>query len=183
MIIKFCLVFPKIFLLHKVVRDAKKVEKHCVRARAALCDWVFFQIYIISNWMFFKQCICNENCIWVPIQWTVPIRTMNCPVTQAYTNEPCCTQRFTLAHQSEPEMPFASSFFIVGLLSYPFSRASLRLIRQSLSCSCFYLFLVPFSRMSSLALQRMSPSCPLRLRIFLNIIHIRLNISWSNGFA
>jgi len=27
-IIKFCLVFPKIFLLHKVVRDAKKVEKH-----------------------------------------------------------------------------------------------------------------------------------------------------------
>ena len=28
MIIKFCLVFPKIFLLHKVVRDAKKVEKH-----------------------------------------------------------------------------------------------------------------------------------------------------------
>ena len=29
MIIKFCLVFPKIFLLHKVVRDAKKVEKHC----------------------------------------------------------------------------------------------------------------------------------------------------------
>jgi len=21
--------FPKIFLLHKVVRDAKKVEKHC----------------------------------------------------------------------------------------------------------------------------------------------------------
>ena len=31
MIIKFCLVFPKIFLLHKVVRDAKKVEKHCAR--------------------------------------------------------------------------------------------------------------------------------------------------------
>jgi len=31
-IIKFCLVFPKIFLLHKVVRDAKKVEKHCTRA-------------------------------------------------------------------------------------------------------------------------------------------------------
>ena len=31
MIIKFCLVFPKIFLLHKVVRDAKKVEKHCSR--------------------------------------------------------------------------------------------------------------------------------------------------------
>jgi len=90
--------------------------------------------------MFFKQCICNENCIWVPIQWTVPIRTMNCPVTQAYINEPCCTQRFTLAHQSEPEMPSASSFFIVGLLSHPFSRASLRLIRQSLSCSCFYLF-------------------------------------------
>ena len=30
-IIKFCLVFPKIFLLHKVVRDAKKVEKHCYR--------------------------------------------------------------------------------------------------------------------------------------------------------
>jgi len=30
-IIKFCLVFPKIFLLHKVVRDAKKVEKHCRR--------------------------------------------------------------------------------------------------------------------------------------------------------
>ena len=29
MIIKFFLVFPKIFLLHKVVRDAKKVEKHC----------------------------------------------------------------------------------------------------------------------------------------------------------
>jgi len=27
-IIKLCLVFPKIFLLHKVVRDAKKVEKH-----------------------------------------------------------------------------------------------------------------------------------------------------------
>ena len=25
------LVFPKIFLLHKVVRDAKKVEKHCAR--------------------------------------------------------------------------------------------------------------------------------------------------------
>jgi len=24
------LVFPKIFLLHKVVRDAKKVEKHCL---------------------------------------------------------------------------------------------------------------------------------------------------------
>jgi len=23
---------PKIFLLHKVVRDAKKVEKHCSRA-------------------------------------------------------------------------------------------------------------------------------------------------------
>ena len=31
MIIKFCLVFPKIFLLHKVVRDAKKVEKHWIR--------------------------------------------------------------------------------------------------------------------------------------------------------
>ena len=30
--IKFCLVFPQIFLLHKVVRDAKKVEKHCSRA-------------------------------------------------------------------------------------------------------------------------------------------------------
>ena len=30
-IIKFCLVFPKIFLLHKVVRDAKKVEKHWSR--------------------------------------------------------------------------------------------------------------------------------------------------------
>ena len=29
MIIKFCLVFPQICLLHKVVRDAKKVEKHC----------------------------------------------------------------------------------------------------------------------------------------------------------
>jgi len=29
-IIKFCLVFPKIFLLHKVVRDAKKVEKHWI---------------------------------------------------------------------------------------------------------------------------------------------------------
>ena len=28
---KFCLVFPKIFLLHKVVRDAKKVEKHWTR--------------------------------------------------------------------------------------------------------------------------------------------------------
>ena len=28
MIIKFCLVFPKIFLLHKVVRDAKKFKKH-----------------------------------------------------------------------------------------------------------------------------------------------------------
>jgi len=25
------LVFPKILLLHKVVRDAKKVEKHCLR--------------------------------------------------------------------------------------------------------------------------------------------------------
>jgi len=24
-------VLPKIFLLHKVVRDAKKVEKHCSR--------------------------------------------------------------------------------------------------------------------------------------------------------
>jgi len=24
-------VFPKIFLLHKVVRDAKKVEKHSIR--------------------------------------------------------------------------------------------------------------------------------------------------------
>jgi len=24
-------VFPKIFLLHKVVRDAKKVEKHCTK--------------------------------------------------------------------------------------------------------------------------------------------------------
>jgi len=24
-------VFPQIFLLHKVVRDAKKVEKHCSR--------------------------------------------------------------------------------------------------------------------------------------------------------
>jgi len=32
-IIKFCLVFPKIFLLHKVVRDAKKVEKHCSKVR------------------------------------------------------------------------------------------------------------------------------------------------------
>jgi len=32
-IIKFCLVFPKIFLLHKVVRDAKKVEKHCSKQR------------------------------------------------------------------------------------------------------------------------------------------------------
>jgi len=30
-IVKFCLVFPKIFLLHKVVRDAKKVEKHWFR--------------------------------------------------------------------------------------------------------------------------------------------------------
>jgi len=30
-IIEFCLVFPKIFLLHEVVRDAKKVEKHCSR--------------------------------------------------------------------------------------------------------------------------------------------------------
>ena len=36
MIIKFCLVFPKIFLLHKVVRDAKKVEKHCDRAFSKL---------------------------------------------------------------------------------------------------------------------------------------------------
>jgi len=35
MIIKFCLVFPKIFLLHKVVRDAKKVEKHCTRDSVA----------------------------------------------------------------------------------------------------------------------------------------------------
>jgi len=33
-IIKFCLVFPKIFLLHKVVRDAKKVEKHCFRGQS-----------------------------------------------------------------------------------------------------------------------------------------------------
>ena len=30
-IIKFCLVLPKIFLLYKVVRDAKKVEKHFPR--------------------------------------------------------------------------------------------------------------------------------------------------------
>jgi len=36
MIIKFCLVFPKFFLLHKVVRDAKKVEKHWVRRIALL---------------------------------------------------------------------------------------------------------------------------------------------------
>jgi len=38
-IIKFCLVFPQIFLLHKVVRDAKKVEKHCSkRAVTKLSD-------------------------------------------------------------------------------------------------------------------------------------------------
>jgi len=31
-------VFPKIFLLHKVVRDAKKVEKHCSSERGlSLC--------------------------------------------------------------------------------------------------------------------------------------------------
>ena len=35
MIIKLCLVFPKIFLLHKVVRDAKKVEKHCPRIQCS----------------------------------------------------------------------------------------------------------------------------------------------------
>jgi len=48
-------VFPKIVLLHKVVRDAKKVEKHCFRAEkkkyvsftlravavyAFLCSWI-----------------------------------------------------------------------------------------------------------------------------------------------
>ena len=38
MIIKFWLVFPKIFLLHKVVRDAKKVEKHCSNAMSSLRD-------------------------------------------------------------------------------------------------------------------------------------------------
>ena len=36
MIIKFCLVFPKIFLLHKVVRDAKKVEKHWCKRHSSM---------------------------------------------------------------------------------------------------------------------------------------------------
>jgi len=49
-IIKFCLVFPKIFLLHKVVRDAKKVEKHCsilpqcIYPRLLSCICVFFSL-------------------------------------------------------------------------------------------------------------------------------------------
>ena len=43
MIIKFCLVFPKIFLLHKVVRDARKVEKHW--ARNCMCfSWIVHAI-------------------------------------------------------------------------------------------------------------------------------------------
>jgi len=37
-------VFLKIFLLHKVVRDAKKVEKHCVRTRAT-----FVKCITVSN--------------------------------------------------------------------------------------------------------------------------------------
>jgi len=31
-------VFPKIFLLHKVVRDAKKVEKHWSKLLKIMCD-------------------------------------------------------------------------------------------------------------------------------------------------
>ena len=41
MIIKFCLVFPKIFILHKVVRDAKKVEKHCINRSLNYINFVF----------------------------------------------------------------------------------------------------------------------------------------------
>jgi len=42
------LVFPKIFLLHKVVRDAKKVEKHCSKVSAispeSYASTIFFEI-------------------------------------------------------------------------------------------------------------------------------------------
>jgi len=43
-IIKFCLVFPKIFLSHKVVRDAKKVEKHWVKV--PYISWVYDCTYL-----------------------------------------------------------------------------------------------------------------------------------------
>ena len=43
---------PKIFLLHKVVRDAKKVEKHCARelfkgsnGSASLIDYIRKKIF------------------------------------------------------------------------------------------------------------------------------------------
>jgi len=52
-IIKFCLVFPKIFLLHKVVRDAKKVEKHWSRQLRshsfyAMSKWSCFDLLLIT---------------------------------------------------------------------------------------------------------------------------------------
>jgi len=44
-IIKFCLVFSQIFLLHKVVRDAKKVEKHWSR--------LMMMVYSLKNMQFY----------------------------------------------------------------------------------------------------------------------------------
>jgi len=52
-IIKFCLVFPKIFLLHKVVRDAKKVEKHWSREYVPLPDSTLRMYTIVGD----LQCI------------------------------------------------------------------------------------------------------------------------------
>jgi len=49
-IIKFCLVFPKIFLLHKVVRDAKKVEKHWFRTQMILLELSARTFEILLMW-------------------------------------------------------------------------------------------------------------------------------------
>jgi len=55
-------VFPKIFLLHKVVRDAKKVEKHCAREcqhilKKNLCPLVKLckSMFPILTWLWLWQ--------------------------------------------------------------------------------------------------------------------------------
>jgi len=54
---------------------------------------IFSNLIHIRLNVFLKQWVCIEHWIWIPIQWTVPIReyfkrTINCPVTRANMNEP-----------------------------------------------------------------------------------------------
>ena len=71
MIIKFCLVFPKIFLLHKVVRDAKKDEKHCsiqppwrasVSSHQVQCNIPTFEALLRKyTYLFLERCRKSNN--------------------------------------------------------------------------------------------------------------------------